>query len=415
MSKTAFLCAIVLFVTTLGAEEFQVNVRTTGAQANPTVAVDADGRTTIVWSSYYSSSGRSNDIIACRFDVTGQPLGEEFQVNTVREGNQTEPAVMADPNGAFLVAWHSPGLDEEDIFARLFDPNGHAVTDEFLVNTDTEGEQLYPSIACGDTGTFAIVWESRHTDQFGEICSIRGQLFDANAAPVGPGLTVDEELYDCRYPDVAMHAASHFAVTWLQDRTTNAIMARRFDVNGVATSEPIQVNEIDFASVTCPSIAMSGSGDFVIVWDGDPDRASDDDIHARCFDANGTPLTAQFTVNSLCDGAQQWPAVAIDDANEFIVVWQHEHADPDVATDICARRFDMTGTPAGDQFKLNGYVAGKQQDPDVAIARDGIFVAAWESDDQDGSAYGVFALIEPYHLPDPNTPNPNLLSPPQVE
>lgn len=411
MRKTTFLCAIILFVTAVGAEEFQVNMRNSGSQANPAVAIDGTGRATIVWSSYYSSSGRSNDIIACGFDATGKSFDDdEFQVNTVREGNQTEPAVAAETNGTFLVAWHSPGLDEEDIFARLFDANSIPVTDEFLVNTATEGQQLYPRIACEESGTFAVVWESRHSDQFGEICSIRGQLFEPNAAPVGAELTIDEELYNCRYPDVAMDSAGRFAVTWLQDRTTNAIMVRLFDPNGIAMTEPLQVNEIDFASVTGPSIAMSDSGDFVIVWDGDPNRASDDDIHARCFDANGGPLTSQFTVNSLCDGAQQWPAVAMDDANDFVVVWQHEHADANIATDIYARRFDATGTPQGDQFKLNGYVAGKQQDPDIAVGPDGAFIAAWESDDQDGSGYGVFALIEPHPPADPND-----LSPSQIE
>lgn len=416
MSKTAFFCAVVLFATGLAAEEFQVNVRTTGSQANPAVAVDGNGRTTIVWSSYYSSSGRSNDIVACQFDANGQPLDEdEFQVNTVHEGNQTEPTVATDANGAFLIAWHGPGLDEEDIFARLFDPNGAPVTNEFLVNAATEGIQLYPSIACRETGEFAVTWESRHTDQFGDICSIRGQLFEPNAAPVGAELTIDEELYDCRYPDVAMDAGGRFAVTWLQDRTTNAIMVRLFDPNGLAATDPIQVNEIDFASVTCPSIAMSDSGEFVIVWDGDPNRAGDDDIHGRCFDPNGEPLTGQFTVNSLCEGAQQWPGVAIGDANGFVVVWQHEHADANIATDIYVRRFDATGTPQGDQFKLNGYVAGKQQDPDIAVGPNGTFIATWESDDQDSSSYGVFALIEPYNLTDPNAFDPNLPAVPQVE
>jgi hypothetical protein len=390
------VCAIVLCVPVwLGAGEFQVNVRTSGAQANAAVAADAEGRAIVVWSSYYSSSGRSNEIIARRFDPNGVPLdADEFQVNTVREGNQTSPAVAANADGAFLIAWHGPGLDAEDVFARLFDPNGVPLTDEFLVNINTEGQQIHPRVAVG-ADTFVTVWESRQASSLGGIIAIRGQLFDGSAAPLGSEIHVDEAIYDARYPSVAMDAEGRFVVAWLQDRTTKAVMARCFDANGVALGKPFQVNSIGFGSLTRPAVAMTDSGDFVVAWDGDPKRAADDDVHARCFDPNGTPRTDQFTVNSLCEGSQQWPAVAIDETGDFVVVWQHDHGDPNLATDVWARRFHATGLPAGEQFQLNGYVAGRQQSADVAIAGDSL-IAVWQSDGQDGSGYGIFARIEPW-------------------
>jgi len=119
MRETIVVCAVAMCVTSwLGAEESQVNVRTSGAQAKAAVAADAEGRTVIVWTSYFSSAGRSNEIIARRFDAAGRPFdADEFQVNVLREGNQTEPAVATDGAGAFLVAWHGPGLDAEDVFA----------------------------------------------------------------------------------------------------------------------------------------------------------------------------------------------------------------------------------------------------------------------------------------------------------
>jgi hypothetical protein len=87
--------------------------------------------------------------------------------------------------------------------------------------------------------------------------------------------------------------------------------------------------------------------------------------------------------------------VATSDANAFVVVWQHEHDDPNLATDIFARRFDGKGKVVSAEVKLNGYVAGQQRYPNVAMAADGSLVAAWESDKQDGSGYGIFACIAP--------------------
>ncbi len=403
MRQTIVICAIVLCAPLwLGAEEFQINGRTSGAQANAAVTADTDGRIAVVWSSYFSSSGRSNDILVRRLDTTGRSLdADEVQVNTVWKGNQTEPAAATNGAGMLLVAWHGPGLDAEGIFARLFHQLGAAMTDEFPVNATIEGQQLYPSVAGSEAGTFVVVWESRQADAVGKIGAIRGQLFDGHATPLGSEIGIDAEARDARYPSVAMDAAGGFVVTWLQAQTTNAVMARRFDANGVPLGEPFQVNEIAFGSITQPAVATSPSGDFVIVWDGDPNRAGDDDIHGRCYDPNGMPRTGQFTVNSLCEGAQQYPRVAIDDANAFVVVWQHDHGDPNLATDVWARRFDAAGSPQGDQFQLNGYVAGKQQSPDVAIAAGEFLVTVWQSDGQDGSGYGVFARIEPWTTTDP--------------
>ncbi|MHC4521110.1 MAG: hypothetical protein ACYTAS_21155, partial [Planctomycetota bacterium] len=173
----------------------------------------------------------------------------------------------------------------------------------------------------------------------------------------------------------------------------NTIVARLFDSNGVASTEPFAVSTAGIASVTRPSIAMNEAGGFVVVWDGDPRLARLDDIHGRCFGPDGTPRSDPFVVNSLREGRQQWPQVAVDGNHGFIVVWQHEHEDPNVATDIFAQRFAGDHGPAGDEFKLNGYVAGKQRYPAVALSGHGSAFVAWESDDQDGSDYGIFARI----------------------
>ena len=389
---TILLCAAGL----AGADEFQANVRTAGNQCHPAIAADADGRCVLVWSSYFSSGGRSNDIVARHFDPNGSPAGDELQLNATRVGNQTEPAIAIGGTGCLFAAWQGPGADgDEDIFARVFDPNGQPLTDELAVNIDPAGRQLYPSVAASESGTFIVVWESQRVDEIGEISSIYGQRFDADGMAVGDERLIDAGVWDCRYPDVAMDRVGNFAVVWLQDRTSNTVRACLFDPNGRATTEPFDVSTADITSLTRPSIAMRATGDFVVVWDGDPNLASRDDIHARCFEPNGTPQSEPFPVNSLHEGAQQWPQVAMGAAHAFAVVWQHEHQDPNIASDIFTRRFGLDGRPIGEEVKLNGYVAGRQRYPEAAMASDGSLIAAWESDDQDGSGYGIFACIEP--------------------
>jgi hypothetical protein len=379
------------------AEEVQVNVRPAGDQKNAAVATSAAGGSVVVWASYYSTSGRSYDILARRLNSQGGFLGAEFLVNTVTPGNQNEPAVALDGQGRFAVVWQGPGLDEEDIFLRLFRPDGTALTGELLVNADTAGRQLYPGVAVAGTGMLVVVWESQVE---GAQTAVYAQRFDPNGAGLGPAIIVDTGTYDARDPDVAVDAGGRFAVTWMRDRTVHPILVRLFDAEGVTLTEPFQVNTTGIASVTRPSIAMNARGYFVVAWDGHPSRASEDDIYARLYDPNGVPQGEPLVVNTIRGGPQQWPRVALGDGNEFVVAWEHDVGDPNAA-EVAARYFDGTGLPLSDQFQLNTYTLDDQRCPDVAMAGDGSYLAAWESSGQDGSGYGVFAVLGPSLLPPP--------------
>ena len=407
MSRSFLTCAaIIAAAAPLAMAEVQVNVRTSGAQANSAIALDPRGGAVVVWSSHYSTAGRSNDIVARRLDERGTPVGDEFIVNTLGGGNQTEPAIAIDRQGRLAIVWQGPGA-EEDVFLRVYAPGDTPATDDLLVNLHATGRQLHPRVTAGGENTFVVVWESRETTSQGEQTFVYAHLFDPNGAGLGDDILVDPGIYDCRYPDAAMDARGNFAVTWMRDRSSHPIMARLFDPNGVPRTEVFAVNTTAIASVTGPSIAMNAVGHFVITWDGDPNRAADDDIHARRYDPNGTPQGEPFVVNAVRDGAQQWPQAAINDANEFVIVWEHDSGDPNSAADISARRFTADGLAEEDELCLNAWIADRQRSADVVMAADGAFIATWESNEQDGSGYGIFAHTEPPADPNELLADPN--------
>lgn len=406
MRRVFLTCLLVVPVHVFAdVAEVQVNVRPAGDQKNAAVATSAAGSSVIVWASYYSTSGRSYDILARRLNSQGEFLGAEFLVNAATPGNQNEPAVALDGQGRFAVVWQGPGLDQEDVFLRLFGPDGVALTGELLVNADTAGRQLYPSVAVAGTGRLIVVWESQAETAEGAKTAVYAQRFDPNGAGLGGAIVVDSSTYNARDPEVAVDAGGRFAVTWMRDRSVHPILVRLFNVEGMPLTEPFQVNTTGIASVTRPAIAMNALGYFVVAWDGHPSRASEDDVYARLFDPNGVPRGEPLVVNTILAGPQQWPCVAIGDRNEFVVAWEHDAGDPNAA-EIAARYFDETGLPLGDQFQLNTYTLDDQRNSDIAMAGDGSYLAAWESNGQDGSGYGVFAGFEPSLLPllpaDPN-------------
>jgi len=403
MSRLLTYCTtIAILLSSQATGEIQVNIRTSGAQTGAAIAPDPRGGAIVVWSSYYSTGGRSNDILARRLDAAGVPTGDEFPVNAINQGNQTEAAVVIDGLGNLAVVWQSPGPDE-DVLMRMYDPQRIPITGDLLVNLRTNGRQLYPCVAAGGEGVFLVAWESRETTVYGDQTFLCAQRFDPNGAGVGDEILVDPDIYDCRYPDAAMDARGNFIVTWMRDRSSHPIMARLFDPNGVPRTAPFAVNTTGIASVTRPSVAMNSQGWFVITWDGDPNRAADDDIYARLYDPNGAARGEPFMANAIRSGAQQWPQVAISDSNEFVIVWECDTGDPNTGVDIYARRFTSDGAPMGEETRLNSYTLDKQRYADVAMTADGSFIAVWESNNQDGSGYGIFAHTERRATPvDPN-------------
>jgi hypothetical protein len=386
-----------LFFASVCGAEFQVNTHTTYDQKNAAIAMEKSGNFVVVWSSYLQDDS-SNGIFAQRFDPNCGQLGEEFQINATSSGNQAEPAVAMEAVAGFVVAWQGPGFieeDQEDIFAQRFDPNGLPIGGEFRVNSLSDNQQLFPSVELNNDGTFIVVWESANTPEVGDK-SICGQLFDSNGVEFGAEFLVNVESAVCRYPDVATDANGNFAVVWMEDKSSNSIMARLFDPNGTPRTDTFEVSTIGFSSVTRPSIAMDTAGSFLVAWDGDPNLAGLDDIHARRYDPNGTPLGEQFPVNTILTGTQQYPQVAMNDDGQFVIVWDCR-IDPNSESerDIFGRLFDGLGEPIGDEFQINTFVTDDQRNPAVAVGPDGRFVAVWQSYAQDTSRHGIFARPGP--------------------
>jgi hypothetical protein len=388
--KRSYLTAVAITLVAAMAcgGDFQANTRKSNKQENPAIAMDAEGNFVVVWNSYLQD-GSSNGIFGQRFDSNCKPAGSEFQINTTTSGNQREPAVAMDAGGKFVVTWYGPGEDEEDIFARRFNSNGQPLGSEFSVNAHTSDRQLYPRAAMNNDGGFIIVWESSNIpgQSSKAVC---GRLYDSSGSSTGPEFVINKEASDSRYPDVAMDAEGNFAVVWMRDKSSNSIIARLYNAEGTAKTEPFEVSTIRFSSVTQPSIAMDKAGYFVVAWDGDPKLAGLDDIHVRCYKPDGTAIGEQFIVNTTLTGPQQNPEVAINDRGRFIIVWDSK-IDPDInERDIFAQRYNSSGVPLGDEFQVNTYMTDDQKRPSVAMGLNGKFVMAWQSYGQDGSGYGVF-------------------------
>ncbi|HEX7182371.1 MAG TPA: hypothetical protein VF756_11045, partial [Thermoanaerobaculia bacterium] len=126
-----------------------------------------------------------------------------------------------------------------------------------------------------------------------------------------------------------------------------------------------------------PSVATAADGSFVVIWQvggGTLDFTEPVLILARLFDATGRPRSGEIRVGRRTAASFSRSAVAMAPDGRFVVVWE---SGPEGSSVALGRRFAADGRPLGPRFRLDGSAARSQYSPDVAMARDGSFVAAW--------------------------------------
>jgi len=377
--------------------EFQINTYTTGTQetrVGKAVSRAADGSFVVVWEGGESPDRR---VFGRRFDSSGAPAGDEFQIDTYTTGNQRTPAVATGADGDFVVVWRGGyGQDgsEYGVFGQRFESDGAKVGTEFLINTYTTGDQEWPDVVAGADGDFVAVWRSYGQD--GDDAGIFAQRFDSTGASVGGEFQVNTYTTGRQVGGkIAVDALGNFAVVWTdmdpRDGSGMGVFARRFDSTGTPVGDDFQVNTYTTDEQSAGEVAYDAEGNFIMVWRGKGDQdGAGSGIFAQRFDSTGASVGGEFQVNTYTTGSQSYPAVAFDANGRFLVVWtDHHHQDGD-GEGIFAQRFDSTGASVGGEFQVNTYTTNSQDYPSVAAHGYGDFLVVWTSVDQDGDGRGVF-------------------------
>ena len=153
----------------------------------------------------------------------------------------------------------------------------------------------------------------------------------------------------------------------------------------------LQVNSHTIENQLAPELASDGDGDFVVTWTSRWQDGAASGVFARRFTSAGAPQGLDFQVNSYTKGYQGYPDIVAETNGDFVVAWQSFNQDG-FGYGVFARRFDSAGAALAAEFKVNTYTPGYQSRASVASDGDGDFVVAWESTGGLGGAYqGVFA------------------------
>lgn len=197
-------------------------------------------------------------------------------------------------------------------------------------------------------------------------------------------------------PSVAVSPGRFFIATWSDD---GDIYARRFAPTGQPIGSQFRINVRTQGVQSAPAIAMTADGTFIVAWTSDPNGSFNDmHVRARRFNPDGTAIDLDdISLYNIDDegqitGAQYSPSVSTNGQDLFLVAWvstENEWQDAR-AGDIYGRRLDAHSSSSVDPipFLINSREGdadrlGRQDQPSVAMASDGSFIAAWASTPND--------------------------------
>ncbi len=262
---------------------------------------------------------------------------------------------------------------------------------ETQVNTYTSGLQFQPDVAALEGGGYVVTWTSANQD--GSSYGIYSQRFDDAGIALGGEVRVNSMVSGGQQqPAVAALADGGYVVTWTSengDGSGSGIFAQRYDAAGAPLGSETQINVTSSLDQTGPSVTGLADGSFVVTWQSNLQDGSGFGIYARHFDAGGNAMTGEVLVNTAIVDNQMYPAVTGLAGGGYVVTWQSYNQDGS-EWGLYAQRYDSAGDPAGGELRVSTTTLGDQTTPSVTALADGGYVVTWASAD-DGSGWGIYS------------------------
>jgi len=362
------------------SSDIEITSRVTSI-GNPPISISENGYLIVVWSLHSISN---YGIFGQFYDQNGYPVDETFQISTSVTNSPDYPSVSMQNDGTSLVVWQGENQDDDGswIYGQLLSMN-QKIGNEFKVNNITTGDQQKPCIAASN-GYFIVIWQGPDNDQEG----IYGKIFNINGDVVYEDFLINENQTNTQSdPSVDIFASIddnlivnlYFVVTWMSYDINFQILAREFLIkldgnNTTNFGNEFQVNENSSLNNTFPKISLISQDNdilYIIIWQADS-------VKARIFSNNGRKDN-EIIVNTRENMSPYfYPSVCLTMNYGFYVVYQMNSFDGS-GLDIYVKSFSFLDETIGEEDLLNINVIGDQQLPFVKTISNGEVFVVWLS------------------------------------
>lgn len=248
-------------------QRFRVNQQQAGFQTRPAAALAPGGRVLVAWEG--AAGGPAADGVFARLlTARGVPLSQEIQL---AGAGSYRPAVAANAEGRFLVAWESCCGDGDDkgVFAALLDRQGNSVGPVFQVNTATWGPQRRPAVATDPWSNFMVVWQGRHLEP--RHARIFAQAVGRDGTLLGPELRISEGVGTTQIsPALVPTERGGFFVFWLDwvENFPVGVFGVEIDAFGVSVSDETLISQAQVGAQHQFVAVSDGHRQALVSWQG---------------------------------------------------------------------------------------------------------------------------------------------------
>ncbi len=334
---------------------------------SPQIAVNTDGNAIAVWQQY---NGNEYSIYANHFDAT---LGA-WQGATLIEGDAgdaSHPQIAMDGIGNAMAVWQQYDGTYDSIYGNYFRASTGWTTARLIERDDT-GKASYPQVAVNASGHTMVVWElDNGTDD-----SIYASRYSSSLW--GTATLLDNGSTDsATAPRIAIDTDGNAIAVWHQYAGSEySIYANRFDAASGAWQGDALIENDNVGGAYGPKVAMDGSGNAMAVWQ-QYDRTSNN-ILANRFDAISGVWQNPVLIESDNAGDAYNPQIAVNDSGNAVAVWRQDDGSH---YNIWANRFDAISGVWQNPALIESDNAGDASSPQVAVDGSGNAVAVWRQDD----------------------------------
>jgi hypothetical protein len=257
--------------------------------------------------------------ITCKESTAPEPQpviedNPEFLINTLTEGDQTDPQVAALDDGNFVVVWRSE-INEQNYLLKgqLFTQEGIKLGSEFYVTIRSSDQYPYFKLISLLNGFYVQWWYLGYDDPY-----INSLSFDTNGYRLGSLVEYDTgNNVDFRYLDTALLTDNDIITVYcpvnedmyflISDHTGQMIKYHK----KIITEEGIHL----------PKVCHNTDSTFVVVW-GQHDGPK---VHLKnqIFEKNGTPKSDRMIIISY-DPELLYPSISpieLGTKSGYLVLW----------------------------------------------------------------------------------------------
>ncbi|GAB6069162.1 hypothetical protein JCM30760_02590 [Thiomicrorhabdus hydrogeniphila] len=363
-------------------ENIEVNTYLENDQTIQDMVTLTSGDYVSLWTSF-NQDGINSGVYLQQFTSTGVKVGEEVQVNTYTDDSQFAPMITPIEDGGYVVVWASRGQDGsfDGVFLQQFTDDGQKSGSETQVNTYIDNHQDSPVITSLAGGGYVVGWNSY--DQDGSGSGAYMQVFDSSGNKVGAEQRVHTDTDDNQYiGEFVGLSDGGFAVTFIgADGGTKHFHVRKYDQDGLLVGQEQNFDYVVNIYTSKPKVIPLEDGGFISAWVAINDDGSSEGVYLQRHDSQAEKVGEEHRVNNTDNYSLNIVDVTLLDGGEYVIAWESSDGYYGGTSDIFTQRFDSELHELGDERKANYFKKATPDSADVTQLNDGGYALSFTADD----------------------------------